>query len=353
MGPAIKEPSNSSQKPDCVFLPLSIAHFPSADELKHSGNSSTRSSSTQPVSNMDKPLTVPKLHLKSGLASSSDLSTFHSKTNSEVSTQSKDTLPACHVKMPIRLRQVTAADKSSLSSMSDLSESTVAIENKENESPQADKDIRKIFNPSVLRLQAEAELNQIDLYNESLQQLVDAEHYRDLTLAKEVSGELTAKKDSRSSSHSKHRKKSRSASTTPSLTEITDTSTIMSELLLLPTTELNRSSFNFKFSPDQAINKQSMQMLEQLLKDEEFWANHQKESLKLREKALLNSIRVGIVWFEVQKKQLKDSGQDHLIKNLKKKQRGLLLKLQQEKEEIARLVFFFNLRLFLTKCNYD
>ena len=58
--------------------------------------------------------------------------------------------------------------------------------------------------------------------------------------------------------------------------------------------------------------------------------------LKMREKALLDRTKGQIAWLEVQKARYKAKGLISHIAAIKKKQRGILLKMEKEREEIKR-----------------
>lgn len=60
-----------------------------------------------------------------------------------------------------------------------------------------------------------------------------------------------------------------------------------------------------------------------------------KESEKV-----LNDKTRKLVELEEEKRALRDTGQDNLISSVKKKQRALLLKLKEEKDEMNRYVIF-------------
>lgn len=66
---------------------------------------------------------------------------------------------------------------------------------------------------------------------------------------------------------------------------------------------------------------------------------------KSREKTL-NDRTKKLVKLEEQKRALKDTGQDSRVSSVKKKQRALLLKLQQEKDEMNRYRNFYYLEMF-------
>lgn len=71
--------------------------------------------------------------------------------------------------------------------------------------------------------------------------------------------------------------------------------------------------------------KQRYDRLEMLFKD------HEK---------ILNDRTKKLVRLEEQKRALRDTGQDSRISSVKKKQRALLLKLKEEKDEMNRYVMF-------------
>lgn len=81
----------------------------------------------------------------------------------------------------------------------------------------------------------------------------------------------------------------------------------------------------------------TMEMVRQYMRDEEVRLQHQSALLRLRQKALKEKTRAELAWLEHQKKKLRDKGEDDKMPPIKKKQRGLLLKLQQEQAEIKRL----------------
>ncbi|XP_012229219.2 LOW QUALITY PROTEIN: fap1 adhesin [Linepithema humile] len=76
----------------------------------------------------------------------------------------------------------------------------------------------------------------------------------------------------------------------------------------------------------------------QLIRDENQRCNKIEELFKSREKTL-NDKTKKLMQLEEQKRVLKDTGQDS--RSVKKKQRALILKLQQEKDEISRLKYLY------------
>ncbi|XP_035135891.3 centrosome-associated protein 350 isoform X3 [Callithrix jacchus] len=104
------------------------------------------------------------------------------------------------------------------------------------------------------------------------------------------------------------------------------------------TTLSSAKELNMPFSGGQdSFSKFTMEMVRQYMKEEEMRAAHQSSLLRLREKALKEKTKAELAWLEHQKKHLRDKGEDDKMPPLRKKQRGLLLRLQQEKAEIKRL----------------
>ncbi|XP_059923749.1 centrosome-associated protein 350 isoform X2 [Gadus macrocephalus] len=102
---------------------------------------------------------------------------------------------------------------------------------------------------------------------------------------------------------------------------------------------LNRSkdgSQTFASGQD-SFTQFTMDMVRQYMVDEEVRLQHQGSLLHLRQKALKEKTKTEMAWLEHQKRRLRDKGEDDKMPPLRKKQRGLLMKLQQEQAEIKRL----------------
>ncbi|XP_062280970.1 centrosome-associated protein 350 [Scomber scombrus] len=99
---------------------------------------------------------------------------------------------------------------------------------------------------------------------------------------------------------------------------------------------LKDASIAFSGGQD-SFSQFTMDMVRQYMKDEEVRLQHQSSLLRLRQKALKEKTRTELAWLEHQKKRLRDKGEDDKMPPLRKKQRGLLMKLQQEQAEIKRL----------------
>ncbi|XP_067270257.1 centrosome-associated protein 350 isoform X4 [Pseudorasbora parva] len=90
-------------------------------------------------------------------------------------------------------------------------------------------------------------------------------------------------------------------------------------------------------SGQDSFSKFTMDLVRQYMKEEEVRAQHQSSLLRLRQKALREKTKTELAWLEHQKRRLRDKGEDDKMPPLRKKQRGLILKLQQEQAEIKRL----------------
>ncbi|XP_012258879.2 centrosome-associated protein 350-like [Athalia rosae] len=115
----------------------------------------------------------------------------------------------------------------------------------------------------------------------------------------------------------------------------------MSEISLHETTSSIRTETGTEISISRrdvtcSFNKYLDSELAQLIKDEKERYDEIEMLFKSREKTL-NDRTKKLVKLEEQKRALRDMGQDSRISSVKKKQRALLLKLQQEKDEMTRL----------------
>ncbi|KAI4903888.1 hypothetical protein NFI96_023006, partial [Prochilodus magdalenae] len=111
----------------------------------------------------------------------------------------------------------------------------------------------------------------------------------------------------------------------------------------------NKQDSSMPFSSGQdSFNKFTMAMVKQYMQEEEVRAQHQSSLLRLRHRALKEKTKAELAWLEHQKRQLicfafssarrlRDKGEDDKMPPIRKRQRGLLLKLQQEQAEIRRL----------------
>ncbi|XP_036435510.1 LOW QUALITY PROTEIN: centrosome-associated protein 350 [Colossoma macropomum] len=102
--------------------------------------------------------------------------------------------------------------------------------------------------------------------------------------------------------------------------------------------QLSNKDSSMPFSSGQdSFNKFTMAMVKQYMQEEEVRAQHQSSLLRLRHRALKEKTKAELAWLEHQKRRLRDKGEDDKMPPIRKRQRGLLLKLQQEQAEIRRL----------------
>ncbi|KAL5289013.1 CEP350 family protein [Megaselia abdita] len=85
-------------------------------------------------------------------------------------------------------------------------------------------------------------------------------------------------------------------------------------------------------------NYSSVGMYEQLIQAENDKSEQLVTLLKMREKAIVDRTKGQIAWLEVQKEKYKSKGLTTEISSIRKKQRGVLLKMEKERDEIRRLV---------------
>lgn len=77
---------------------------------------------------------------------------------------------------------------------------------------------------------------------------------------------------------------------------------------------------------------------DQLLKSETRKSEDLTGLLKLREKALIDRFKGQIAWLELQKQKYRESGLTAEISIIKKKQRALLLRLNNDRKELQRIL---------------
>ena len=96
----------------------------------------------------------------------------------------------------------------------------------------------------------------------------------------------------------------------------------------------------------------TMDMVRQYMKDEEVRLQHQSSLLHLRQKAVKEKTKAELAWLEHQKKRLRDKGEDDKMPPIRKKQRGLLMKLQQEQVRGRSYTDTWDKHIFLNKNVY-
>ena len=83
------------------------------------------------------------------------------------------------------------------------------------------------------------------------------------------------------------------------------------------------------FSGEDSFTQFTSEMV-RLMKEEEVRAKHQAGLLRLREKAVKEKTRAEMAWLESQKKRHRDKGADDVMPSIRKRQRGVLMRLQAE-----------------------
>lgn len=81
---------------------------------------------------------------------------------------------------------------------------------------------------------------------------------------------------------------------------------------------------------EESFTRFTVEMVKQYMREEETRAQHQHALLRLREKALKEKARAELAWLEQQKQRTRARGSDDVYPQIKKRQRGLLMRLQQE-----------------------
>uniref|UniRef100_A0A0A1WMP9 Centrosome-associated protein 350 n=1 Tax=Zeugodacus cucurbitae TaxID=28588 RepID=A0A0A1WMP9_ZEUCU len=102
--------------------------------------------------------------------------------------------------------------------------------------------------------------------------------------------------------------------------------------------EISLGSANNDSFSDSTCSYTNVGMYEKLIRNETTKSEHLAALLKMREKALFDRTKGQIAWLEVQKERCKSKGLLIQIAAIKKKQRGILLKMEKEREEIKRLL---------------
>ncbi|XP_052223990.1 centrosome-associated protein 350-like [Dreissena polymorpha] len=100
---------------------------------------------------------------------------------------------------------------------------------------------------------------------------------------------------------------------------------------------LDHHDFHSLFAGEEGFDKFTEEMVRQFMKEEELRAHHQASLLRLRENALLEKTKAELQWLEQQKQHIRNKGADDAYPQIKKRQRGLKMKLQEQQDEIRRL----------------
>ena len=85
------------------------------------------------------------------------------------------------------------------------------------------------------------------------------------------------------------------------------------------------------FESDDSFGKFTADMMQQYVHEEEVRTKHQAAILRLREKSLKEKTKAELQWLERMKKQSRDKGSDDVMPSIKKRERGIRMKLKAEK----------------------
>ncbi|KAL3275294.1 hypothetical protein HHI36_020061 [Cryptolaemus montrouzieri] len=219
-----------------------------------------------------------------------------------------------------------------------------------------------------IHLKFEAEVHLLNDFNESLKQFMAVEKAFEIIKNKnEISSTKHHSRNSQNSKNSTRATLSEDSKVSVNLSkslissinvsrgsDIGDSPFLQDDLFRKPWDKLNDSSGLEISNVDQNLSKDesnftinekmpnnlaglSIKMFEQLIKDEDVRIENLKTIIKIREQALLDRTKGELAWLEIQRKHLKETGRIQEASLVKKKQRGILLKHQQERREMQRL----------------
>lgn len=198
-------------------------------------------------------------------------------------------------------------------------------ENLDNLKRPVEKIVDKTANTKEMHVTFEAELHLLNDFNQSLKQFMEVNKNKSKT---------TPPKDKHSKSFEN---------------KLNDTSMMINQFMEVsdfPETTINETTINetnieyMDMSAGYPENLQagiSIGMLDRLISDEDERIKNLKTILKIREKSLLDRTKGQLAWLEIQKKHLLETGKAEEASAVKKKQRGLVIKLQHENHEMQKL----------------
>ncbi|XP_059175915.1 centrosome-associated protein 350-like [Physella acuta] len=97
------------------------------------------------------------------------------------------------------------------------------------------------------------------------------------------------------------------------------------------------SDLSSLFAGEDSFNKFTVEMVRQIMREEEYRAQHQAALLSLREKALHEKAKAELAWLQQLKQKPLNKGADDVFPNLDKKEKKIRQNLQQQQAEIRRL----------------
>lgn len=99
-------------------------------------------------------------------------------------------------------------------------------------------------------------------------------------------------------------------------------------------TDGNESTKKEKCSPFESYDsfgRFTVNMIQRYMMEEEVRTKHQAAILRLREKSLKEKTKAELQWLDQLKKQSRDKGSDDTMPSIKKRERGIKMKLKKEK----------------------
>ncbi|RUS88460.1 hypothetical protein EGW08_003797, partial [Elysia chlorotica] len=91
------------------------------------------------------------------------------------------------------------------------------------------------------------------------------------------------------------------------------------------------------FVGEENFSKFTAEMVRQIMKEEEYRAQHQAALLSLREKALREKAKAELAWLQQRKKKPRDKRADDVYPNFEKREKRIRRNLQEQQAEIRRL----------------
>ena len=83
------------------------------------------------------------------------------------------------------------------------------------------------------------------------------------------------------------------------------------------------------------FGKFTVEIIQQYMKEEEVRTKHQSAILRLKEKSLKEKTKADLQWLEQLKRRSQNKGSDDVMPSIKKRKRGILMKLEVEKVKLT------------------
>ena len=89
------------------------------------------------------------------------------------------------------------------------------------------------------------------------------------------------------------------------------------------------------FESDDLFGKFTVEIIQQYMKEEEVRTKHQSAILRLKEKSLKEKTKADLQWLEQLKRRSQNKGSDDVMPSIKKRKRGIMMKLEVEKVKLT------------------